>query len=137
MSASFPVVTALAAAALALIQVVLAFMVVAARFGKKINLGDGGDAGLNVRVRRHGNLTESAALFVVMLLMAELSGDWASALPALAAAFVVCRLLHPFGLTGRAGVNLARVIGTGGTHALLAAAAILLTISALRRLMGA
>jgi uncharacterized membrane protein YecN with MAPEG domain len=135
-SSSFPVVTALAAAALALIQVVLALMVVAVRFGKRISLGDGGDAGLNVRVRRHGNLTESAALFVAMLLMAELSGDWESALPALAATFVICSLAHPFGLTGRPGLNLARAIGTAGTHALLATAATLLAISASRRLVG-
>ena len=89
---------------------VLMFRIGQVRIGKKINLGDGGDADLMSRIRAHGNFTENAPLLLLGLLaLASLS-----ALPILlhifGAGFTIGRIVHAFGMAGI--LKQGRLIGT-------------------------
>lgn len=89
---------------------VLMFRIGQVRIGKKINLGDGGDADLMSRIRAHGNFTENAPLLLLGLLaLASLS-----ALPILlhifGAGFTFGRIVHAFGMAGI--LKQGRLIGT-------------------------
>ena len=70
----FPANTALTAALLTLLQVGLTVLVIRARRGNRVNLGDGGNDTVLKRVRMHGNLTENAPLFLILLGLLEIGG---------------------------------------------------------------
>lgn len=78
---------------------------------------------LRQRVRVHGNLVESAPLFVVLLAVAEGSGGDARVLHGLGAGFVVARLSHAFGMLRTAGRSVPRFLGISATWTLLSLAA--------------
>jgi uncharacterized membrane protein YecN with MAPEG domain len=128
-----PLATAAAAAALALLQTGLMMHVGFGRLRTATGLGDGGDEGLLRRIRMHGNLAENGALFLVLLGLAEISGDWGMAVPAIAAAFVICRLAHAFGLSRGSGPNPFRFVGAMGTATVMIALAALLAVSVVSR----
>jgi uncharacterized protein len=129
----FPLITAATAVVLALLQVSLMFLVVAGRVKTKTSLGDGGSAALERRIRMHGNLAENAPLFLVLLGLTELSGDWRRTVPVIAAFFVLCRLAHPIGLNISRGPSPLRVIGAAGTALALTLIAALLAVSVISR----
>ena len=95
----FPHVTALTAGVLLILQMLLAFLTSGARgkAGQWVGFGEDGD--LLRAARRHGNLSENAAIFLMGFLLVELSGWNATYLTALCVAFVVLRLLHAAGLS--------------------------------------
>lgn len=128
---TFPATTAITAAALALLQLGLMLRVSNRRAAAAIGIGDGGDGELARRIRAHGNLAENAPLFLVLLLLTELSGR----LPALAiiaaGAFVVARGCHAIGLSGSSGATILRFIGATGTLLSIAILALALLYLAL------
>ena len=69
------------------------------RVKTKINLGDGDDPEMLLRMRGHGNFIESVPLALIMLLVMELVGAGDTLLHILGALLVAGRLLHYVGIT--------------------------------------
>ena len=112
----FPHVTALTAGVLLILQMLLAFLTSGARGKAGQWVGFGEDAALLRAARRHGNLSENAAIFLMGFLLVELSGWNATCLTALCVAFVVLRLLHAAGLSREDTNNALRLLGGLGTY---------------------
>jgi uncharacterized protein len=129
MTMAFPYFTAAAAAALAVLQMLLLLYTANGRGKYKAGLGDGGNAALLTRIRMHGNLAENAPLFLILLGLVEMSGQWASFVPWIAIAFVVVRLSHAIGLAMSSGITIFRFLGASGTVVLILALAVLLIIT--------
>jgi hypothetical protein len=108
-------VTAALAAFCGLLLVALASRVSWLRFTLKIPFGDGGNPALMRAIRTHGNTTEHAPIFLLLALAWELSRGTTPLLCAVAALFVLSRLLFAIGVLGR-GLHLLRIIGAGGTY---------------------
>ena len=130
----YPVTTAATTVAIAVLQTGLMLYVGLGRTQTSTGLGDGGDEGLRRRIRMHGNLAENSALFLVLLLLLELTGDWPRAVPVIGAAFVLARLAHPIGLHRSSGPSALRLIGVSVTALAFFAAAGMLGISVLSHL---
>ena len=113
----FPAVTAATAGMRGIWHVLLMLLVSAGRVTFKTGLGDGGNEALSRRIRMHGNLTENAPLFLILLGLVELSGVWPHLVLLLGPLVVVLRLCHAYGLSMNfgPGPNAFRAIGAGGT----------------------
>ena len=94
-----PVVTLLYAGLCGLLLIALALNVVRLRLGRKVPLGIGEDSMLEQPVRVHGNFTEYTPTFLILLLLAELSGAAIVLLHVMGAVFVSGRLMHAYGLS--------------------------------------
>lgn len=114
---SFPIVTGLTAAALGALHVILTIYVIAARVSLKVGLGDGGDPGLNSRIRMHGNFVENAPIFLILLGLLEMTGAHPLIVGCLGPAFVALRLSQALGLRPAVAgaTNPFRFVGTAGT----------------------
>jgi uncharacterized protein len=99
MTYTVPIVTMLYAALCGVLLIALALNIVRLRLGRKIPLGMGEDSALEQPVRVHGNFTEYTPTFLILLLLAELSGAAFVFLHLMGAAFVTGRLLHAYGLS--------------------------------------
>lgn len=115
MTFEFPVMTAIAAALLLILQLSLMLTVGRSRFSNRQGIGDGGDERLALLIRRHGNLAENAPMFLLVLALLEIIGGDVRIVGTLAAAFVVVRVFHAIGLTIGTGPNIPRFIGAMGT----------------------
>lgn len=111
----FPIVTAAVAATIALLQTGLMMAVGFSRLGYEQGIGDGGHADLELKIRRHGNLAENAALFLVLLALLELSGAATALVAGVGVSFVVVRISHAIALSLGPGPSAARFIGASGT----------------------
>ncbi len=94
----FPALTAGYAAVLALIFVLLSAWVIAGRGQLRVNLGDGGRAEMNQRIRAHGNFAEYVPLILLLAALLETSGTSRLTIHALLLTLVVARVLHPIGM---------------------------------------
>ena len=126
---SFPYITAASAAFLGVLQMILMLFTAYGRGKYKTGLGDGGHPGLLKRMRIHGNLAENAPIFLILLGMTEIGGQWAALVPIFAAAFIVSRLLHIIGLMISAGRSPFRFLGVLGTFGSIVGLAALLAIT--------
>ncbi len=99
MTYTVPIVTMLYAALCGVLLIALALNIVRLRTGRKIPLGMGEDSALEQPVRVHGNFTEYTPTFLILLLLAELSGAAFAFLHLMGAAFVTGRMLHAYGLS--------------------------------------
>lgn len=117
-------ITALYAALIGLWAVVLSNYVSINRGKYKILHGDGGNAEMAAIIRRHGNLTEYVPLALILLGLAEASGLSSTWMHGLGILLLVCRLVHPFGVSVTNPQSPLRIIGTVGTHIVTAGAAI-------------
>lgn len=107
-----PQITALYAALLGLLVVILALRVVHGRWTRRIGLGDGGDAVMTRRIRVHANTIENVPLALLLLLLLELTNVAWWWLHAFGIAILVGRLLHAWGLSGNSGTSFGRLSGT-------------------------
>ncbi|MCR9213691.1 MAG: MAPEG family protein [Proteobacteria bacterium] len=106
-----PVYAALLGGTLIVIQNVLMLNVGLYRTNQKKGVGIDGDVTLERRVRRHGNLAENAAIFIIVLTLYELLlGQTAMALLS-AIVFAAARLSHIAGFANEAGSHLIGVQG--------------------------
>lgn len=119
-----PILTAYTAAFIALFQMALMLSVGLSRGKSGTSLGDGGDEMLLRKIRRHGNLTENAPIFLILLAMLELAESTPVAVGGLAVVFVAARLSHAIGLSG--GPLATRAFGALGTIASIAGTAAML-----------
>ena len=114
------VVTPIYAGLLALWFLVLSARVVQRRTSAKINLGDGGDAEMQRRIRAHANFAEYVPLLLVLLGFLELRHQSIYLLHALGATLLVARLLHGYALAFTEKWLPGRFFGTVLTFLLLA-----------------
>ncbi len=93
MAATLPITTTLVSG-LAILFLVLTARVIQLRVRLRVSLGDGGNKELTRAIRGQGNLVESAPLFAVMVLLAEMQGAnvWLTGL--VAGAFLIGRTMH-------------------------------------------
>lgn len=111
-------VTLATTSAMAVLAVVLAARVGAARGKYKINMGDGGNADLNCRIRTHANFVEYVPLLLVLMGLLELAGGNRTALMYAGIALVILRVLHAVGMP-RPAPNPYRATGAIGSLLLL------------------
>ena len=102
---TLPVYAAMTGAIILILQQILMMRVGFHRInsGVNIGLGAGEDLHLERKVRRHGNLAENAAIFIVILALAELVGAPQAAVIGFGTLFIVARLSHAFAFTSLAG----------------------------------
>lgn len=129
MTGSFPYFTAATAIVLAVLQMLLLLYTANGRGRFRTGLGEGTNPLLLRRIRMHGNLAENLPLFLILLGLTEMTGQWGAAVPWFAAGFVAVRLLHPMGLAITAGPSPFRFVGVIGTVAAILGLAALLAIS--------
>ena len=121
-----PQVTALYAALLGLLIVVLGARVALVRRSGRVGIGDGGNHELLRRIRVHGNAVENVPLALLLLLVAELTNVGAAWLHAYGIVLILGRLLHAFGLSRHAGVSFGRLFGIVLTWSAMFAMCVLL-----------
>jgi uncharacterized membrane protein YecN with MAPEG domain len=104
-------ITALTAAALTLLLVVLAVDTIRHRLRSSTSKGLGDDPGLTNASRAHGNLAENAPIALILIALLELGEADRTVLGAVAALFVVGRVFHATGMYSGAKVPLPRSLG--------------------------
>ena len=123
-------ITAVYAALLAVLLVVLSVRVVGVRRAKKgVSLGDGDDADLRGRIRAHANFTEYTPMALLLMAMAEALGAAGLIVHALGLALTAGRIAHAVAISPVRLDLLLRTIGMSLTFAvLIVAAACVLTL---------
>jgi uncharacterized membrane protein YecN with MAPEG domain len=104
-------ITALFAAASALLFFLLALVVVVNRARTNVSIGDGGDDRLALAVRIFGNFTEYVPLTLVLMTIVEINGAPTWQLYTLGGLLVAGRMLHVVGLKVDRPITVARVAG--------------------------
>lgn len=89
-----PTLTALTCAVLAILLTGLSLQVSRLRIRHRQSFGDGGHKDLMLAMRAHGNTLEQSLMFGLLMLLLELTQPAWAALPAVAALFVMARLMH-------------------------------------------
>ena len=100
---TIPIITAVVGALLVILQAVLMILVGIHRIRNRVALGAGDDPALERKIRRHGNLAENAALFLVVLALAEMTVVPNPVIRIIAIIFVIGRILHAIALSTVAG----------------------------------
>lgn len=118
-----PVITGLYAGLLAILLVVLIVRVGMTRTRVRVSLMDGGNPELAVAIRQHGNFTEMVPMCLILMAILELQGVSIYVVHAFGLVLLVCRLVHPFGLSFEKGETWQRAVGAGGTSLVLLVAA--------------
>ena len=95
---TYPALTAFYAALFALVYVGLSGWVVAGRLSADTLHGDGGNAGLEKRIRTQGNFGEYVPLALLVVALLEAGGGGSTLVRALLIVLLVARVLHPFGM---------------------------------------
>jgi uncharacterized protein len=131
-----PLVTAGAAAILALMQATLMIYAALGRAKYVVGLGDGGQDGLLRRIRMHGNLAENAPIFLILLGLVESAGYRERLVLTIAVAFVLARFAHAFGLSRSAGASKPRTLGATATAICIYLLSILLLVAIVGRSSG-
>lgn len=132
-----PVVTLLVAGLHGLLLLMLLWPVVAIRRGRRIGLGDGGDAQLQRRIRAHANFIENVPFALLLLALLEMGGLRREYVAALGGVLLAARLLHAFGLSRSSGYSFGRFWGTLGTWGVLLVGSALAIVRAIATLGGA
>ena len=105
-----PIISAGLAGILLVLQQILMLSAGTRRAKTGTGVGHVGDPTLERLVRRHGNLAENAAIYVVTLALLEILGASGMIVLWLAGIFLAARLLHMLSFTSLAGSH-------GGEHA--------------------
>jgi uncharacterized membrane protein YecN with MAPEG domain len=111
-------VTLITASVLGLIYMVLMLRVVRLRLGKRVSMGDGGNAELQARIRAHGNFAEYVPLLLVLMALLELGGVDRAWLAVSGVVLVLVRVAHAVGMH-RPAPNAFRFVGAVGTFVLM------------------
>jgi hypothetical protein len=112
---SFPTISAIVAALIGLLAVLLAVRVITLRVRFKVNAGDGGHAPLAQAIRAHANLVEHAPLALIVLAFAEASVAWRWLILILGAVLLIARLASAWGLSHSLEGSTGRQTGAGLT----------------------
>lgn len=91
-------ITTLTALPLIPIWAALWISVTSSRSPLNTSIGDGGNLGLLLKIRRHGNFIEWVPFSLILMILAEAQGTGITWLYAAGALIVLGRVIHPFGL---------------------------------------
>lgn len=116
-----PTYAALLGGGLLILQILLMLSVGTYRSGAKKGVGVDGDTKLERLVRRHCNLAENAAIFIVVLALYELIFGQTLIALGTASVFFAARLLHAFGFSSLSGSHLVDAKGAGSKFVLMRA----------------
>ena len=108
-------ITALYAALLVAVFVVLSVRIGLARGKTGISMLDGGNEQVLVDMRRHGNFIEHVPLLLVLMAIIEVNDGSPAFLHLVGIALVICRIAHPLGLRNDRVQTPLRFLGAGGT----------------------
>lgn len=123
-------ITALYAGILGLMAIVLGALSGFIRGRTGVSLGaDSSNPEQLLAFRRHGNFTEWAPIFLILLGVLEANGSSATTVHALGAVFVVARILHATGLRSEDTGGPGRALGAGGSALIVLVASILAIVS--------
>ena len=122
-----PLFSALIGGALLTLQTVLMLSVGMHRTKVAQGVGIGHDMTLERLVRRHGNLAENGAMFVIVLALFELSFGRTPFLLVVGCVFLAARLFHAIGFTSNAGSHLIDAQGSRRVFVLMRMAGAMLT----------
>lgn len=121
----FPYVAASVGAVLIILQQVLMMIAGTYRGKVRIGVGFGEDKTLERKIRRHGNLAENAAIFLVVLGFAEMLSGGGLIVAILGSVFLIARLAHAIAFSSLSGSHgsegggrlfvLCRMLGALGT----------------------
>lgn len=117
-------VTAVYAALLAPLLIVLSVRVIAFRRAERVSLGDGGHTVLLRRVRAHANFIEYAPFALILLGLLESLHAAPLLLHAVGASLLAGRIAHAVALSNPRGIMVLRVTGMMLTFASIAVAAV-------------
>ncbi len=112
-------VTSVYAAVLALFMIALSSHVSMQRGKANVSILDGGNAELQLRMRRHGNFIENVPLALLLMALAELDGVGHNWIHAAGMLLVVGRILHAMGLSADRATPLRLVGGLSSTLSVL------------------
>lgn len=99
----FPYTAAMVGAFLIILQQILMMNTGTHRAKAQIGVGFGEDRHLERKIRRHGNLSENAAIFIIVLSLAEMLSGGGPVIIAFGSIFVLARVSHAFAFTSLAG----------------------------------
>lgn len=116
-------ITALVAAALAVLLLVLSFRVIGVRRAARVEIGEGTDRELLRRIRVHANFVEYTPYALVLMGLAESLKAPAIGIAATGLVLIIGRVAHAYGLSQTPHVMRARVAGMVLTFAAIATAA--------------
>ncbi|WP_323750545.1 MAPEG family protein [Marinobacter sp.] len=120
-------ITAVFAAAIGILLLVLSVMAVRFRLKYQIGMGVNDDPVFQATVRAHANLVEYAPIGLIMLAIAELNGVSSTWVYWTGMALVLGRILHAFGMIkGKGRTHKARLVGMVLTWLSILMAALLL-----------
>ncbi|NCN85788.1 MAG: MAPEG family protein [Sphingomonadales bacterium] len=100
---TIPIIAAVTGALLIILQAILMILVGIHRIRNRVNLGTGDDPALERKIRRHANLAENAALFIIVLALAEMTVVPNNVIAIIAIIFVLGRVFHAIALSTVAG----------------------------------
>jgi len=112
---TLPMISAYTAAILGIFQIMLMIPAANSRRKFRVLIGDGNNEDLLYKIRRHGNFTENAPIFLILLAFLEIAGAAPNLVIALAITFIVTRLSHAYALSGPGKPLASRLIGAMGT----------------------
>ncbi|KUP94574.1 MAPEG family protein [Tritonibacter horizontis] len=125
-------VTPFYAAAIAILMAVLSTWTGIMRGKTGVALGDGGNSAMALAIRRFGNLSEYAAMAILLLLLMEMRGVDGRYLHAYGIALLMLRIIHPAvlfdNLTAPMWKKAGRFVSAAGTALLLVIGAAALLI---------
>lgn len=129
----FPTLTAFYAGLLGLIYAGLSSWVIGGRLTGNVLFGDGGQDGLQRRIRSHANFIEYVPFTLLLIALYEAGGGSRGWVQGLLVVLVIARILHPIGMF--AGTNTPRQFACRGggiiaTISVMSIAAILLLLHA-------
>ena len=116
-------ITALYAALLAVLFIVLSVRTLSYRRSRKVEIGDGGDRELLRRIRVHSNFAEYVPIALILIGFAESLGLWAPAVHGLGVLLLAGRAVHAYGLSQTPHILAMRVAGMAATFTAIGVAA--------------
>jgi uncharacterized protein len=125
MNTVMPSVSAIYAALVGLLAVLLTVRVILNRVKTGIQTGDGGNAQLGQAIRAHANLAEQAPLALILIVLAEVAGTPAGLVHTLGAVLLIARLSSAWGLSHSLGPSQPRQAGAGLTLLVVTVASLL------------
>lgn len=99
----YPAATALYAPLFGILYLGLSLWVVMGRANFRVHHGDGGEDGLNRRIRAHGNFAEYVPLILLLCALIETGGSGSRMIHMLLLPLLLARLCHPVGMLAPVG----------------------------------
>lgn len=104
-------ITAIYAALLGLLFLLLSVLVTKHRLRAQVSLGDGGDTRLGQAIRAQANFAEYVPIALILIALAEVAGASDILMNSLGGGLLLGRLLHAWGMNQPRAIHLTRKIG--------------------------